>query len=66
MTDEFGATKGGPEIVDSRRKVTGEAENKTSEMLAGALGLCATVFLPERQGGGLHQSQGGPNREGLA
>jgi hypothetical protein len=27
------------------------------------LGLCTTVFLPEWQGGGLHQSQGRPNSE---
>ncbi len=36
MTDEFGATKGGPEIVDSLLKVTGDAENNTNEISAGS------------------------------
>ena len=31
-----------------------------------SLGFCATIFLPKRQGGGLHQSQGRPDCEGLA
>jgi hypothetical protein len=36
MTDEFGATKGGPKIVDSLRKTSGEVENKTSEIPDGS------------------------------
>jgi hypothetical protein len=36
MTEEFGATKGGPWIVDSLRNVSGVAENSTNEIPAGS------------------------------